>query len=112
MAIVDTAKLAQRNADLVHIDANRDNYHPRFRDWFLTNHEMWLNFESASDAVRARGFTNYSAYVIVNVLRWRANIRGTNFSMSNTLIPDLARLYNATRGPLFATAKRFGKETS
>jgi hypothetical protein len=62
--------------------------------------------------VRDRGIRGYSAYVIVNVLRWRADVRGEKFSMTNTMIPDLARLYNALYGPLFKTSARFGKETT
>lgn len=94
------------------IDAAGKQYSPRFRDWLLVNWPMWVNFRNAADAVRDRGFKDYSAYVIVNVLRWRADVKGTSFSMSNTMIPDLARLYNAMYGPLFKTSARFGKETT
>lgn len=88
-------------------------YSPRFHGWLVDNYDgVWTDFRNAADKVRDKGLTEYSAYVIVNVLRWRADVRGLQFSMSNTLIPDLARLYNAMYGPLFKTSSRFGKETT
>lgn len=87
-------------------------YSSRFHGWLITNWPMWESFRAAADKVRDRGFRDYSAYVIVNVLRWRADVRGEKFSMTNTMIPDLARLYNALYGPLFKTSTRFGKEAT
>jgi hypothetical protein len=112
MAVIDTAQIAQRNELVAFVRAQGPLFSPRFADWLLTNWAMWLAFRDAGTQVYARGFRDYSAYVIVNVLRWRADVRGIKFSMSNTLIPDLARLYNARVGPLFKTSSRFGKETT
>lgn len=94
------------------VQAARDQYHPRFPDWLLTHYDIWLEFKAAGDRVRAAGIKEYSAFVIVNVLRYRADTHGRKFSMSNTLVPDLARLYNAEYGPLFKTSTRFGRATT
>lgn len=103
---------AERIRVLGMVRAARDQYHPKFPDWLLVHYDMWLAFKEAADKVRAHGRTQYSPYVIVNVLRYRADTHGTQFSMTNTLVPDLARLYNADHGPLFKTSTRFGRETS
>lgn len=94
------------------VQAARDQYHPRFPDWLLTHYDIWLEFKAAADRVRAAGRSEYSAFVIVNVLRYRADTHGRRFSMSNTLVPDMARLYNADHGPLFKTSTRFGRDTT
>lgn len=111
MAIVSPAEQAARERNLDMVREAGAAYSPRFHDWLLTHYAMYLAFRAAADKVRERGLTEYSAYVIANVLRWQADIRGIQFSLSNTLIPDLARLYNAERGPLFKTNARFGKDT-
>lgn len=108
----DPADIALRDRTVAKVRAAGKLYSPRFADWLLTHWHIWLPFEAAANKVHAKGFREYSPYVIVNVLRWQADVRGITFSMTNTLIPDLARLYNAERGPLFKTSTRFGKETS
>lgn len=112
MALVNLDEHAQRTLDVEHVRTHPADFNRRFPDWLLANYPVFTDFCRAGDAVRERGFTEYSAYVITNVLRWRANVRGLQFKMTNTFIPDLARLYNATRGPLFTTSTRFGKETT
>lgn len=113
MALVDPRRHRER-ADLLRVveHAPPGEFSPRLRDWLLTNWSVWESFREAGDKVRARGLTEYSAYVIVNVLRWRADVSGAKFSLTNTMIPDLARLYNRVAGPLFKTSSRFGKETT
>lgn len=105
------ASEAERIRVLGMVRSARDQYHPKFPDWLLVHYDMWLDFKAAADKVRLSGITDYSAYIIVNVLRYRANIRGIKFSMTNTLIPDLARLYNADHGKLFSVSTRFGRAT-
>lgn len=112
MAIVDTEEVARRNRTVAIVrGAKAGTFNPRFPDWLLVNWSIWREFCDAADKVRAKGFNGYSAYVVVNVLRWQADVRGIKFSMSNTLIPDLARLYNMrVRDAFFTTSSRFGKE--
>lgn len=113
MALVDPAETARRDAFVAIVrESAPGTFNKRFADWLLDHWDLWCDFERAGQAVQNQGFQEYSAYVIVNVVRWRANVRGARFSMSNTLIPDLARLYNATHKPLFTTSTRFGKETT
>lgn len=112
MALINLIEDAQRSADVEYVRMHPEDFSRRFHDWLITNYPMFTDFCRAGDSVRSRGFTEYSAYVITNVLRWRADVRGLQFKMTNTFIPDLARLYNATRGPLFTTSTRFGKETT
>lgn len=85
------------------------DFAPTFRDWLVENWATWRAFAEAANAVKAKGKANYSAYVIVNVLRWRADADGLKFALSNTIVPDLARLYNLRHGALFTTSTRFGK---
>lgn len=111
MATINSADYAERHAVVEQVRANKDAHHPRFPDWLLANWPTWIAFRNAARQVHSRGFQSYSAFVIVNVLRWRADTTGQKFSMSNTLVPDLARLYNSMYGQLFTTSTRFGKET-
>lgn len=100
------ADQSQRRESLAVI-AEGSEFHPRFHDWLLTHFGIYEAFESAADKVAKRGHQAYSAFVIVNVLRWRADSEGTKFAMSNTMVPDLARLYNKVRFPLFKISTRF-----
>lgn len=86
--------------------AGSDEFLPTFRDWLVTHWHMWERFKEAADRVAASRRTNYSAFVIVNVLRYRADIVGVKFSMTNTFVPDLARLYNRTAHNLFNVSTR------
>lgn len=107
-------KIQQAERDLMVqriLEGKGGPYNRRFHDWMINHGDMWVEFRTAADKVWDANIREYSPYVIVNVLRYRANIRGIKFSMTNTLIPDLARLYNAVRHPLFKTSTRFGKET-
>lgn len=110
MAQVNREDYEARDRTIALVDAARDQYSPRFRDWLLTNWLVWIEFRKAAHAVRGRGIREYSAYVIVNVLRWQADVRGIKFAFSNTMTPDIARLYNAMYGPLFKTSSRFSRE--
>lgn len=101
----------EHGAVFMQLAKHKDQFLPRFHDWMLENWDTWLAFVDAANMVRKRGLTSYSAYVIVNVLRWRADTRGIKFALSNTMIPDLARLYNLRHGELFTTSTRFGKHT-
>ena len=115
MAMIDRMAVAQRDLTLTKV-RETSGYNPRFADWLLVNWQTWLDFKAAADKVRERSFVDYSAYVIINVLRWRANVRGHKFAMSNTMTPDLARLYNQlhpeVQPPLFKTSTRFAKGIS
>lgn len=114
MTLLATAQFNAREQvlELVATASASRQYSPRFHGWLTANYGVWIEFRAAADKVRDAGLKTYSPYVIVNVLRWRADVRGLQFSMSNTLIPDLSRLYNAMYGPLFKTSTRFGKETT
>lgn len=103
---------AERTRVLAMVRAARAQYHPKFPDWLLTHYDIWLEFKRAGDQLAAKGHKNCSAFMVANVLRFRAMTHGRRFSMSNTLLPDLARLYNADHGPLFTTSSRFGRETT
>lgn len=110
MAVVDAAQLKRRDAIVAWV-RGAEGFNVRFPDWLLGHWDTWLQFEAAADKTWDAGLREYSAYVIVNVLRWRNDLRGTKFSLSNTMIPDLTRLYNAVRRRnLFTTSTRFGKE--
>lgn len=78
----------------------------RFREWLLTHWFMWERFEQAALKVRDRGIKRYSAFVIVNVLRYRADVEGNKFSMTNTFVPDIARLFNAIHDEFFNVSTR------
>lgn len=86
-------------------------YRAGFADWLLNHEDVWARFCKAAHEVRARNITNYSAFVIVNVLRYRADTEGKKFAMTNTYVPDMARLYNAAYGTLFniSTRKKTGE---
>jgi len=105
--LVDAALQARRD-DLLVLAAGRD-FNPKFRDWLLSHFAIYAQFEQAADKVRARGIKEYSAFVIVNVLRYRADVSGIKFAMSNTLVPDMARLYNMNTCHLFKVSTRFAK---
>lgn len=79
---------------LCRVEEDSDLFNPRFHDWLANHMAMWYRFAEAADRVRAKGVRNYSAFVIVNVLRYRADLEGQKFAMTNTFVPDLARLYN------------------
>ena len=85
-----------------------EGFSPQFRGWLLENAAVWKAFEDAARKVHLRR-SDYSAFVIVNVLRWRSDVEGIAFKMSNDRVPDLARLYNICNGKLFNVKKRFGK---
>lgn len=74
---------------------------------FLINHgDAWLRFYESAEKIRERGIKNYSAFVIVNVLRYRADLEGRKFAMTNTYVPDFARLYNMMVAPIFNVSTR------
>lgn len=92
---------------LVRDQPDPSRFHPRFADWLMTHYGVFESFSAAADSVRRKGLKVYSAFVIVNVLRWRADCEGVKFAMSNTMVPDLARLYNLLYGDLFKVSTRF-----
>jgi hypothetical protein len=98
----------RRNALVDFARDARAEFNPKFADWLLGHFDVYQRFEAAAEKVRARGIQNYSAFVIVNVLRWRADVEGSKFSMTNTFVPDLARLYNLNHNaPFFKVSTRF-----
>lgn len=106
----DASTADRRNNVLTRYVRDSTDYHPKFADWLLTHWGIYEAFEEAGMKVQARGLMAYSAFVIVNVLRWRADTQGTRFAMSNTMVPDLARLYNALHGQLFKVSTRFANK--
>ena len=109
MSAVDAAVAQRRQAHA--LIAKGDDFHARFHDWLITHHGIYEKFEAAANMVLAKGITNYSAFVIVNVLRWRADTQGTKFAMSNTMVPDMARLYNKANGvQFFKVSTRFSNK--
>lgn len=109
MSCVDSEINQRRQSNV--LLARGSDFNPRFGDWLLTHHGIYEKFETAADMVRARGLTAYSAFVIVNVLRWRADTQGTKFSMTNTFVPDLARLYNLAHDvAFFKVSTRFANK--
>lgn len=108
--VIRSADYFERGTVVDMVREHADEYHPRFPEWLLSNWPTWIEFRHAAQRVHSKGFKAYSAFVIVNVLRWRADVNGGKFAMSNTLVPDLARLYNGLYGELFKTSTRFGKD--
>ena len=109
MSAIDAAAAERRRANA--ILAKGAGFNPRFHDWLITHHDIYEKFEAAANMVRAKGITSYSGFVIVNVLRWRADTQGTKFAMTNTMVPDLARLYNAANGvDFFKVSTRFSNK--
>jgi hypothetical protein len=109
MTIVNAEAHARRSADC--LLAGGSDFNPKFKDWLMTHYGIYEKFETAANMVRERGIAAYSAFVIVNVLRWRADTQGTKFSMTNTFVPDMARLYNLAHNvPFFKVSTRFANK--
>lgn len=65
-----------------------------FRKWHEANPQVYVEFASLARQMRNTGRTRYSAYSIVEVLRWHRNLKtqGDVFEINNDWRPFYARL--------------------
>lgn len=65
-----------------------------FKDFHRFNPHVFEAFKAKAIAARNAGHAHYSAWIIVNVLRWESDLKttGTEFKISNDAIALLARL--------------------
>jgi len=74
-----------------------------FKKYDEENPQIWEGFMKFAKKAKARGFKNYSANGIFEIMRWETGIEGKGeFKISNNYRPDYARkmmkLYPAFEG--------------
>jgi hypothetical protein len=62
-------------------------------DWIRQNHNVYEEFKFRALQMRGTGRTRYSAWAVVNVIRWDTDLktRGDGFKIRNDFIALLAR---------------------
>ena len=63
-----------------------------FKNYDKKNPKIWEAFVKNAKLAKLKGFNNYSANGIFEIIRWHTNIEGTDrFKISNNFRPDYAR---------------------
>ena len=75
----------------------------RFFRFHINNQTVYAEFEKYARQIRSTGRTSYSAWVIVQVIRWEYDLRtkGDVFQINNDFIAIYARLF-VVRNPAIA----------
>ena len=64
----------------------------RYRNWIQATPMAFTLFEKLSNQIRAAGKTKYSAWTIVNIIRWESDLaQSEEYKISNDYIGLLAR---------------------
>jgi hypothetical protein len=69
-------------------------YPARFFDWINENWHVYQAFVELAKEGHRKGLRQWSAFAIINVLRWQTSIResGGQFKVNNNYAPGMARL--------------------
>lgn len=63
-----------------------------FEKYDEENPQIWQAFVHFSVQTKAKGFQNYGAFGIINLIRWHTGVSGNDtFKVNNTYAPDYAR---------------------
>lgn len=63
-----------------------------FKDYHKENPQIWEAFKKYSFEAKKRGFKNYSAYSIFELVRWYTETRAKGkYKLNNNFRPDYAR---------------------
>jgi hypothetical protein len=87
----------------------------RFKTFHASNPEVWRLFQKFAFDIMARGLDSYSAYAIVERIRWHVSVetRGDSVKINNDFRPYYARMFVAKfpeHAGLFATRRRTSDE--
>ncbi len=64
----------------------------KYRNWLQGTPQAFILFEKLANEVRSAGHDKYSAWTIVQVMRWHSDLKRTEaFKISNDYIACLAR---------------------
>jgi hypothetical protein len=72
----------------------KEPYPRGFWRWLDNNWHVFIAFVELSREGQRKGLSDWSAFGVINVLRWQTQIRerGTDFKISNNAAPGLSRL--------------------
>lgn len=75
---------------------NRDQFSDEFVEWLPVNGHVWAAFVREAMRVRAKGWTHYSSYTIVEYLRHHSAVQevGSAWKINNNHRPYLPRLFD------------------
>jgi hypothetical protein len=64
-----------------------------FKNYDEQNPQIWREFKRVCFVAKAKGFTNYSAKGVFEVIRWETQVSDdtTQFKVCNNFTPDYAR---------------------
>lgn len=63
-----------------------------FEKYHRENPQIWEGFVKYANEAKRKGFQNYSAYGIFEILRWHTPITGNDaYKLNNTFRPEYAR---------------------
>lgn len=63
-----------------------------FKKYDVENPQVWAQFKRFAFEAKEKGFKNYSAKGIFELIRWHTAVHGTgNYKISNNFTPDYAR---------------------
>ena len=63
-----------------------------FKKYDVENPQVWSQFKRFAFEAKEKGFNNYSAKGIFELIRWYTGVKGTgNYKLCNNYTPDYAR---------------------
>lgn len=64
----------------------------KFNNYHQENPQIWEAFKKYSFEAKQRGFKNYSAYSIFEIIRWHTDVSARDkYKVNNNYRPDYAR---------------------